>query len=1113
MEALTPYAHTTEGALEAQKLALDTASHVWVSASAGTGKTKVLTDRILSLLLKNVNPRKILCLTFTNAAACEMMQRLLNRLGHWSSCSEFELNRELHLLLGKLPSKDLQERARTLFVEVLETPGRFRIQTLHSFCQSLLACFPLEAGLSVETALLTDDQREEILLQVQESVLKTAREDQTLEKAITLLAEQFHYETFKQLCETLLQERIKLSLILITGLENAQKETLKALELESLTPPSLLFENSWQVDQEGVSSLKACALHLLKGKASDQERGQGILDWLEAAKTLESFNIYANHFLTSEGEIRQKLVTQDVANSFPSIKDILFQEAGKIQDVFEVIKSSKIAEISFALLKVSETLLMHYEALKKEKSALDYDDLILKVSALLHDRELAPWILYKLDGGIDHVLIDEAQDTNTLQWSIIKALTEEFFAGESKTKQSRTLFAVGDGKQSIYSFQGTEPKIFTAMRTHFSSLLSHDKRAWKDIKMSLSFRSTTPILEFVDLLFSPESMRAGVEEENPLKHLCYRAGQAGRVELWPLASSNLDSGSTGEGRILLAYQVADQIESWLKEEKFLPSRNRPLEPQDIMVLVQSRTEFVPTLIQSLKTKNIPVAGLDRLNLLDHLAIQDLVFLSEFLLLPHNDFALACVLKSPFGGLEEEDLFILATTRGDKSLWENLKIHHTRFKDLVECLTALLKQVDFVTPFMLYSEILFTHKGLKKILGRFGRDAQDPIEEFLGLAYRYQMQFPSSLQGFLQWLHKGSLEIKRDFSSTSVKEIRIMTVHGAKGLQSPVVILADTAFRPSSKPDFLWDPNNKKTCIWSPPRTLDTRITRAMKNQLKTRQEQENRRLLYVALTRAEDQLYIAGAHENSSSLKNSWYQLIKNSLNQCAQKVSLPGGEGLRLIYSPQTVLDESPPSFVKDEHIRKDLSEPSWLFEEASEEKELLQATSVTKKALIPLQGDSHSVFLLKGQVVHSLLEVLPALPSQAQTRHITSLREKWFENKEIFEDAVKQVQDILNDSSLSCLFQANSKAEVSIMGCYQGKLYTARLDRLVFFKDEIWIIEYKTDTNPPSHSGMISISYRHQLHLYLNLVKQLYPSHKIKPMILWTQNKTLMEINLLSN
>ena len=903
-------------ALQQQRMAIDADAHVWVSASAGTGKTKVLTDRILNLLLNGVNPRKILCITFTNAAAAEMRHRLLDRLGHWATCSDTVLAQELTGFCQKEKQKDvtsekiqdMTERARTLFVEVLEISGGIRIQTIHSFCQSLLVTFPLEAGLSLDTQLMTEQEQQGILKQVHDHVLKASSHDRQLKEALDTLAEYFHWQTFSQLCDQLLEDPLKLVLALRSGVPSAratlrrlldldQKDPLTKIALGNDTSRHLLNQDQWAMlvesvwDGAHILRLKKTGENLVQSqRVTDQKNGKMILDWcVHPEKNLDAFTFYEQVFLTQEGSIRQRLLTQGMQKDFPDLLDTLQDEAERVQTLSFLVKKISVYKVSVCLLTLGQALLEQYEAHKQAQGVLDYDDLILKASSLLHHGELSPWILYKLDGGVDHLLVDEAQDTNMVQWSIIKALTEEFFAGQGARNCPRTLFVVGDGKQSIYSFQGTDPDIFPEMQNHFARLLPTDPqpslsshKTWKEISMSLSFRSTATILEFVDLVFSQTKARQGVYSgQSTLKHLCFRQGQAGKVELWPLVtaetpflndihedplfaeeeylfSSSEESSGDGEQspdaipslktQIILAHKVADQIEQWLNQKTFLPNKNRPLQADDILVLVRTRSVFVPALIRVLKHKGIPVTGLDRLTLLKELCIQDVMALSEFLLLPQNDFALACVLKSPFGNLTEDDLFLLAHSRGEKSLWENLKIHQekdSRFSALVDQLSLFLSYVDFMPLFRLYSEILFTHGHEARITQRFGAEALDFLEEFLNLAYTYGKQPGSSLQGFLEWLRQGSVCIKRDFSQKEAGQIRIMTVHSAKGLQAPVVILADAASCPLVKPSFFWPPTPEGDLgfVWSPPQKMALPVTKALKEDVRALQDEEYRRLL------------------------------------------------------------------------------------------------------------------------------------------------------------------------------------------------------------------------------------------------------------------------------
>ena len=1057
-------------ALTRQQAAVNPKRHIWVSASAGTGKTKVLTDRILSLLLSGAEARKILCLTFTNAAAAEMMQRLLDRLGHWATCSDKLLCQDLHHLLGVPASSDLQERARALFVEILEIPHGFRIQTIHSFCQGVLASFPLEANISLNTNILTDRLRFDLLNQAQEAVLKESLHNQDLAEAIKILAEQFHSETFKQLCSTLIQDRLKLMQVLSPGVRNAQNQIFKTLNLENHVSLLTIINQRWEEDSDYQMQLEQMAQQLQGGSTSDLKRSHAILKWLHQTKDFEAFEEYAFHFLTLEGEIRQRLVTQALVKIYPDLEGQLRQEAVSLQKIMYDFKKHKIAEVSCALLHLGHQLLTHYEASKIEHQVLDYDDLILKASDLLNHNDLALWVLYKLDGGIDHLMVDEAQDTNSLQWSIINALTAEFFSGEGAKIQHRTLFAVGDGKQSIYGFQGTDPKIFSRMRHHFSCLLPANQNSWQNLEMNLSFRSTAPILEFVDHLFAEEVMRVGVCDEQHLEHLCFRTGHTGHVELWPLIELDTTSQETlGEEidlNLTLARRIADQIESWLQKGDMISSRGRPIREDDILILVRKRSALVPALIQALKAKNIAVSGLDRLKLLDQLAVQDLMALGDFLLLPEDDFSLACVLKSPFGDLSEDDLFHLATTRTSQSLWECLKDHQhqTPFKETFERLSKLLSQVDFSSPFVLYSEVLFGHKSMQKIIARFGEEVIDPLEEFVTLAHTYQSQATNSLQSFLHWLRQSEIEIKRDLSQKDTGEVRIMTVHGAKGLQAPIVILADTTSKPTGKESFLWSPSDASTFLWSPSKSYDIPVTATLKNDLRILQDQEYRRLLYVAITRAEDHLYICGHRNNQRSLEGSWYHMIENAMIPKGQKRISEMGEVYQWVSpnSEKSLDSKITSNRLHSNHLSDTPSEqiPNWMFNDAD-----LETNNFVKIDL--------------------------------------SLEDKIFDR-----DILKSMTQ---HPTVQKFFMRPFSSNIPLTGYIDEKLYSIKLDYLMILDTEVWIVDYGTKEILTSKSQQLPRKTKNRLDIYRQLIKNIYPMHHIRVWILWIEDFSFQEITSL--
>ena len=580
-----------------------------------------------------------------------------------------------------------------------------------------------------------------------------------------------------------------------------------------------------------------------------------------------------------------------------------------------------------ALARLGEALLSEYDAAKRLRGVLDFDDLVSMALGLLRRPGVAPWVLFKLDGGLDHILIDEAQDTNPEQWDIVAALAEEFFAGEGARSSIRTVFAVGDMKQSIFSFQRADPHAFLAMRQHFQQRVNDANQSWLELPLDVSFRSTEPILQAVDAIFHrPEAYDGVALDGGKIRHFADRAGHAGLVELWPaVAPSPEDEAEdddlpvaykrVAEPQARLARAIAAKIKQWLDAGEKLASRGRALRPGDIMVLVRRRNEFVGELLRALKRHGIPVAGADRLVLTEQLAVQDLVALGRFLLLPEDDLTLAAVLKSPLFDVDEEALFGLCYARDKESLWNRLRLRADSspiLRRAADRLSAWLARADFVPPFELYAEILASDGGRRALLRRLGPEAEDPVDEFLGLALAYEREHVPSLQGFLRWLTAAETEVKRDFAAHPRDEVRILTVHGAKGLEAPVVFLPDTIAVPDQRLAFLWSTSDELP-LWKPPGDHAADFYVAEKSAWRSRQMQEYRRLLYVALTRAQDRLYICGWQTARNPQDLCWHTLCHAGLRECGESFAFDtkpligevegwSGEGLRL-ECPQTVL------------------------------------------------------------------------------------------------------------------------------------------------------------------------------------------------------------------
>ncbi len=558
-----------------------------------------------------------------------------------------------------------------------------------------------------------------------------------------------------------------------------------------------------------------------------------------------------------------------------------------------------------------------YEQRKSTRAMLDYEDLIMGMVKLLSREGVAPWVLYKLDGGLDHILIDEAQDTSAEQWQVVAAIAEEFFAGEGASQQRRTIFAVGDEKQSIFSFQGADPREFARMRLHFDQRIRAAKQNLQTVPLNISFRSAQPVLEAVNAVFGVESARAGVVIGGAWpEHETSRDGQAGLVELWPPVAPAegeepapwelpLEPRPGDSPRQRLALYIAAFIADMIGRGEKLGSQNRAVTAGDFLVLVRRRNAFVDELIRALKARNVAVAGIDRLVLTEHIAVMDLMALGQFLLLPGDDLTLATVLKSPLLNFTEEALFDLAYGRGGQSLWSVLSARSGERPDFATAhryLSDLLARVDFARPFDLYADLLSRGGGRMALQARLGFEALDPIDEFLALALAYEREHVPSLQGFLHWLANGAVEVKRELDEGARDKVRIMTVHGAKGLQAPIVILPDTTQLPKPQQNLLWlregdEDGAEGLLLWSPRKDLDEAVAAEARAEHRARQAEEYRRLLYVALTRAEDRLYVGGWQIGKSVPDDSWYGLIAAGLREKAKATAfdasaLIGDEG-----------------------------------------------------------------------------------------------------------------------------------------------------------------------------------------------------------------------------
>jgi len=1126
-----------------QRRAADPGASVWVAASAGTGKTKVLTDRVLGLLLAGTEAHRILCLTFTKAAAAEMANRINARLARWAIANDRDLAADLERLRGTVPDEAAMIRARRLFALVLDAPGGMHIETIHAFCQSLLRRFPLEAGLAPHFQVMDDKDAGELLEGAKLEVLAAARDgvDGRLARALGVVTGRVHETAFPDLLAELAGARGRLERLFARhgGLDGAAVALRLALGLAPGEGAADIL--AWAGDEAHFDGpgLRRAVEALLGGAKTDQERSALMAGWLaDPAGRTGRFGDWCQAFLTKGGEIRKTLCTKAVKTAFPGTEEVLAVEAERLVRLTGRLRAAAICEATEALLTLGEALLASYHRAKTRRALMDYDDLILAARDLLRRPGVAAWVLYKLDGGIDHVLIDEAQDTNPDQWAVVAALTEEFFAGRGARETIRTVFAVGDAKQSIYSFQRADPREFERMKAAFAAKVPESGGRWDAVELNLSFRSTRAVLDAVNAVFGPDRpARDGVAGDEDITHLAHRRGQGGRVELWPPVEPRaLDEAPAwkppverirGDSpRTRLARLVARRIRAMIDTER-LESRDRPVRAGDVLVLVRRRGGFVEDLVRELKTLKVEVAGSDRMVLAEQMAVMDLLALGNFLLLPEDDLTLATLLKGPLVGLSEEQLFALAHGRGEAGLWETLKrrlLDDPAFEDAYTLLADLLAQADRLPPHALYARVLGPLGGRRKLLARLGLEAEDPIDEFLALTLAFERVHPPSLQGFLHWIEASDLEIKRDLEQAGRDAVRIMTVHGSKGLQAPVVILPDTMQVPLRGSRLMWLGDGEDELLAWPPRTEDMdEVCRAGAEAAKRAREKEYRRLLYVAMTRAEDRLIVCGWRGQKAAPEGCWHDLVRAGLEPLAEEVEesflarAAETETSRVLVlsCPQEVPPETSSAIEAGERPPPLL--PDWAVAPAGSE-------PVPPRPLAPSRPDGEEPPVRsplaeadgtgrwqRGRLIHRLLQTLPDLPPAERSRAMMRFlkRPGWALGTSDQLAIANEVADILDHPGLGHLFGPGAKAEVPLIGRIGERIVSGRVDRLVVTAAEVLVVDYKTNRRPPSVPDDIPDLYVRQMAAYRLALACIYPRHHIRCLLVWTDGPALMEID----
>lgn len=1141
-----------------QARAADPAATAWVAANAGSGKTHVLVNRVIRLLLEGAPPANILCLTYTKAAAAEMITRLARELGRWVIINDAELIEIIEDLTGSAADKPCLEQARKLFARALETPGGLKIQTIHAFCERLLKRFPLEAEIPPHFEVMDEITTQTILTRARDHVLMKAAEnpDTELGRALGRLAA-FSDETgFDKDVREIIGKRSQLYRFIIqTGdMDRAIAHIRQALQ----APPDL---DEAAVIADAVSGeafpktkiTRAIDVFSSSDKATDKRNAKALKASLAESDLQTRYWLYFAIFMTQEGNPRQRVMTDNLGKACPETHEFMIQEQARMLAAEQARRAVVIAGMSAAILHLGSAVIGQFKTIKNSRGLMDYDDLIEQAAKLLTRADMAAWVLYKLDTGLDHILLDEAQDTSAEQWQVIEALTEEFMAGQSAREILRTLFVVGDEKQSIFSFQGADPKLFDRMRRLLAARVKGAGQPFNQVPLNISFRSSPDVLAAVDKVFEQETARNGLTVSNEaVVHTAIRQGHAGLVELWPPVrqpkkseplpwQTPVDQVTEDHPRCVLAKRIAATIRHWLDTGEQLEARSRAIHAGDILILVRRRSAFVNELIEQLKTRNIPVAGADRMILSEQIAVMDLIALGQFCLLPIDDLICATVLKTPLIGFDDEDLIDLAVGRGKNSLWAVLQQKATenqRYYNVCEDLKALISKSRTLRVFEFFCGVLAAGGGRKKIIARLGAQANDPLNEFLSQILNYERHHTPDLQGFLHWISKNETQLKRDMEHGK-DEVRIMTVHGAKGLEAPIVFLPDTCTKPTGRhdPKFLTledDPHG--ALIWVASAAQDTSLSEAARARAREVREQEYRRLLYVAMTRAEDRLYICGYKSYKNLPENCWYDLIERGLEGELNEVRHPvDGEPVWRKQSPHAGAAHHEKPVAQD--TLAPLSPEAWATTPAPAEPAPARSLSPSRLEAVqdhtndpgymlgpaarsPLtshQAGEQAHHFTRGILIHRLLQGLPDLP-----------QEKWAAAAKAYlalpghqlapdqqEEIWRETHKVLTHQDFSCLFGESSRAEVPITGLVSDRFWngqplalSGQIDRLVVTKDTVFVVDFKTNRAAPNSIDEVAPLYLRQMAAYRLALQAIYPAHTIRAVLLWTDGPFMMEL-----
>ena len=1034
----------------------------WVSANAGSGKTKIIIDRIVALLLSGVSVKKILAITFTKAASREMLHRVESKLQELLAMDKEEFQGFVEYFLN------VEIRSIDIYWQNLQKAEQekesLRIQTIHSFAQNILQEFSLEAGLRPNFQIMDEITRTYLLEEVKDKLFT----EDSISEIINRVSKDFHYITISNVLNEIVANRTKINYILqnydnfadfLQGLE-------KYIKPSNDSKKKLLSEFFTKIDRGFLQNLVNSIEE--NEKKSDLKRVP-FLENLAKKQNLENFRAA---FCKKDDDFKwfTKNVNLDVAEGLEEICE-------EYQILNDALKRKKLYENSEDFILLAQIFLKYFEKLKKEKNLIDYEDIILFTINLLKNPEYRDLILYKLDNQIDHLLLDEAQDTSPWQWEIVDLLLEEQFS--QIQEKVKSFFIVGDDKQSIYSFQGADHFLFSKMKNKYAKALDAIGKKLSVIKLQKSYRTTSPILELVDKIANEEKVVTALNsdiEDKKIEHISARKLEASKVTIylekeeeieqeehiaWSFPSKIIKKNSIA---IEKAGFVADKIAELLKSKAILPSTGEHICPQDIMVLSKKRGEAYKQLIKKLAEKKIALNHNNKFDLLNHIIAMDLVAILKFCYVPEDDLNLACMLKSPLFSLNEQDIYQICSKRAEQSIFVYLQ-EKEEYKKICSLLEDIKKKENIFSLGEFYLYILESLGFKNKYFELYGNITSSICYRFLGLIENFEKLQKTNYE-FLEYLHSYPIIVEEQLEE-NINKVNLLTAHSSKGLQAPIVfLLTDSGKEPR---DGLLIDNEKKLIFYNggefPSDVLvDLDI-------LQEKKIGESIRLLYVAMTRASDFLYIVPCNKKAKSGEgNIWQKYIVQAsvaLGYVEKDGFLVNEQLAEIKFAEEKFVNEN------NNHLLKTIK-----FSENKKQKNKIASHSDK------LEGQNLNILL--GSICHQIFYFIGQnIECENLEERIEKFAQKFLRNinEKSLEKILANITEILKDAELvKLLWQEKGYFELSLAIKEQGKILTGQIDRLIEREGgEFVIIDYKYE----KYSIEAVDKYKKQLEVYQRLVQ----------------------------